>query len=403
MAERDFADLPVLERLGEEVAAAGRRADGAQAAPRSRRLARRLPPRVLALAMLLVLPAAAVSAGATLLALRGAVIPAPRATAPEQSPAPGTGRLATFSVADPRPGEPRWTMRLATSRTGLLCSTVGQLVGGDFGIVGLDGRFRRLSPAAADACSIVRTNTASLVGARVFDARRETGVRTVVSGVGGPRLRSVSVRAAGRARAVVVHAGGTFLAVYARLPEDLAIEVRLRFADGHVERHPFGVSPAVFPDPAGGRAWRVEAGVTAGDPRTCVGLRSARQRGAVAQSPAACGRLGDPRHRRSAFFAIRRVTRDSVSTALFGRGVWRDTPPRLIVAGIAGADVASIGVRGPAGAVRTGTFFRPGGMFAYMFGPRVRVGEVVVSVRFRDGRTLVRRASTGLVAGWGGP
>ncbi len=418
MSDGEFRDLPVLERLGESVASAAERAEAAGAGPLrarlrpgragrggrggraggSRRFARRLPPRALALAALLVLPVSAASAAATLLVLRGSVIPAPRATAPEQTPAPGTGRLAGFSVADPRGDSTRWTMRLATSRTGLLCSTVGQLAGGELGIVGLDGRWRRLSPEAADACSIVRPNASSLVGARIFDARRQAGVRTIVSGVAGERLRGVTVTAAGSTRRVAVHAGGTFLAVLAGLPEDLGLDVRLRFADGHVERHPFGIAPLVLPDPDGGRAWRVEQGVLSGASTACVSLRLARQRLNPASSPGACGRLGDGRRRRGVFFAIRRLTPGMKASfdSPFG-GAWRATPPRLLVWGAAGEDVASITVRGPRGARRTGSFYRPNGAFAYMFGPRVRPDQVTVTVRFRDGRTLVRRRSTGLV------
>jgi hypothetical protein len=405
VSEGGFSDLPALERLRESVEAAARRAEADHGSPRRGgvrrpgRLLRRLPARALGLAALIVLSAAAASAAATLLALRGAVIPAPRATPPEQSPTPGTGRIAGFSVADPRHGQPRWTMRLATSRTGLRCATVGQLVGGGFGIVGLDERFRGLSPDVADACSVVRTNAASLVGARVFDASRRAAVRTVVSGVGGELLRSVTVAAAGRAQPVRVHDGGTFLAVLAGLPEDLAINVRLRFADGHVERHPFGVAPLVLPDPDGGRAWRVESGMLSGDSRSCITLRPARERRNPPVSPAACGRLGDPRRTRGVFLAIRRVTPGTGGMPVtgFGEGAWRSTPPRLIVWGAAGRDVASIAVRGPHGAPHTGTFFRANGSFAYMFGPRVRPGQVVVTVRFRDGHTLVRRESTGLL------
>jgi hypothetical protein len=408
MSDGDFPDLPVLERLGDSVASAAQRAEAGTGGVRrglplrrrgSRRLVRRVPPRVLALAALLVLSTTAAAAAATLLVLRGSVIPAPRATPPEQTPAPGTGRLAGFVVADPRDATTRWTMRLATSRTGLLCSTVGQLVGGEFGIVGLDRRFRTLSPEAADACSLVRTNASSLVGARIFDASRHADVRTVVSGVAGQHLRGVTVAAAGRTQRVAVHAGGTFMAVFAGLPEDLGLDVRLRFADGHLERHPFGIAPMVLPDPAGGRAWRVESGVLGGRPTICISLRAARQRLNAPSSPGACGSLGDnPRRRLGVFFAVRRLEPGMKASydSPFG-GVWRATPPRLLVWGAAGTDVASITVRGPRGERRTGSFFRPNGAFAYMFGPRVRSGQVTVTVRFRDGRTLVRDASTGIV------
>ncbi len=397
-------DPPVLERLGVAVAEAARRAEREAPALRlaGRRRPRRWSPRVLAVAALLVLPTAAASGSATLLALRGSVIPAPRATPPEQTPAPGTSRLTDATAADPSRGRPRWALRLATSRTGLLCSTVGQQVGGRFGIVGLDGRFRALAPGVADACSLRREGAASLVGARVFDARRPGDVRTVVHGIGGGRLRAVEVEAAGTRRAVPVREGGAFVAALAGLPEDLGLRVRLRFAGGRREEHPFGVAPLVVPDPAGGRAWRVESAGIGGDPRHCIGLREARERPNPVLSPAVCGRLageGERSRGRGVFFGVRRVLPGTggVPVDPFGEGRWQGTPPRLLVLGAAGEDVTSVDVRGPRGAARTSTWYRPNGAFAFVFGPEVRLGEVTVVVRFRDGRRLVRRTSTNVL------
>src|SRR5258706_87675 len=65
--------------------------------------------------------------------------------------------------------------------------------------------------------------------------------------------------AGGVRRDVPVSPGGVFVTALRGSPEDLGIRVALSFADGHVERHPFGVSDSVVPDPTGGRAWRVEA------------------------------------------------------------------------------------------------------------------------------------------------
>ena len=275
----------------------------------SARFARRLPARALGLAAVLVLSAAAASAAATLLALRGAVIPAPRATPPEQSPAAGSGRLAGFSVADTRRGEPRWTMRLATSRTGLLCSTVGQLVGGEFGIVGLDRRFRRLSPDAADACSIVANGRR--VARRGADLRRRASGRRAHDRLGRRRrapARGDASSPPDAARPSRVHAGGTFLAVLAgsaggpRDPGPAALRRRPRRAPPVRRRRARAARSRRRPGVAR------QSGVVSGDRASasrCDPLASA----ATARQPR---RLRTARRQpsspRGAFFAVRRMT-----------------------------------------------------------------------------------------------
>jgi len=398
-----FEDLPVLAALGEQVRVAAERAehDRVRSGPR-------WTPRLLAILVALIVPAAVGSAGATYFALRAAVIPASSSTPPEQRPAPGTTRLSGAIVADPRRGQPRWTVRLASSRTGLACSTVGQLVGGRFGIVGLDGRFRPLEPDVADACSTMQRNAATLVGARTFDADQSADVRTIVSGVGGATLHAVTVEAAGRRQKAPVRAGGVFALALQGLPEDLGLRVALTFADGHIERHGFGVGPLVFPDPDGGSAWRVSIGVlggrpgTAPDPRSCVSLRPARQGPDPAASPPACGRLGGTARRPTgAYFDIRRLTAASVgngAAGIFGPGTWRNQAPRLLVWGATGRDVVSVRARSRNGSPVTGTWFRPNGAFAFMLGPAARVGHVVLEVRYRNGRVVRATRASGLVA-----
>jgi hypothetical protein len=397
--ERRFDDLPILDELGDVLSARMRAAAGHRA--RRRWWRPRVSGRALAVAIAIAVPAAGASAAGTLLVLRGDVIPAPRATAPEQTPQPGSGRLAAVRAADPAAARPPWALRLATSKTGLVCSTVGQVVDGRFGIVGLDGRFRPLAEGVVDSCSVRRTDAASLVGARVFAADRDAEVRTVVSGVAGDALRAVTVQARGATRHVAVGAGGTFVAAYAGLPEDLALVVALRFADGHVERHGFGVGPMVFADPAGGHAWRLQSGGIGGDDRTCITVVNARQRSTAVSSPAACGRLAVGRRApRGLFYAVRRLRPGTggLPVTPFGAGRWGRTPARLLVWGAAGADVAAIDVRGPAGAPVAHTWFRPNGAFAFMFGPHVRPGDVRVTVKLRDGRTVRRRDAYNLVA-----
>jgi hypothetical protein len=368
---------------------------------RRRRWWQRISPRALAVAVAIAVPAAGASAAGTLYVLRGDVIPAPRATPPEQTPRPGTSHLVAARAADPAPRRAPWALRLATSQTGLLCSTVGQVVGDRFGVVGLDGRFRALAEGAVDSCSARRSNAATLVGARIFTADRASDVRTVVSGLAGDTLRAVEVQAHGQTRTVAVGAGGTFVTTYAGLPEDLALRVALRFADGHIERHDFGVGPMVFADPGSGHAWRLQSGGLGGDDRTCVTVLNARQRTRPAISPAACGRLTLGRRApRGLFFDVRRLTPGTggLPVSPFGAGRWGRTPPRLLVWGAAGADVASIDVHGPAGQTASHTWYRPNGAFAFMFGPGVQPRQVRVIVRFRDGRRVERSSSYQLTA-----
>jgi hypothetical protein len=115
----DFIDG--LER--DLVEAARRRAEAPAPAP----FRVRAPRRSLLLAAALLVLMAGSAAGATLLALRGAVIPAPQAVQPEQTPAAGTARVSALRAQDPQPGLLPWTVRVARGETGLLCSTVGQV------------------------------------------------------------------------------------------------------------------------------------------------------------------------------------------------------------------------------------------------------------------------------------
>ena len=103
---------------------------------------------------MLTLGVAGTAAAGTYFALRSSSI-APFAatdTTPEQRVTPGTSRLPALRAADPDPGAPPWTVRVSRSAAGLQCSTVGQVQDGAFGLVGLDGAFRTLPEANADAC-----------------------------------------------------------------------------------------------------------------------------------------------------------------------------------------------------------------------------------------------------------
>lgn len=379
------------------VAAAGRLRDGAS--PTGAATARRMPTRTLLIAAALLVLSAGSAAAGTLLALRGSVIPAPRGVPPEQTPATGTAQVTALRAADPEAGAPAWTIRVARSQTGLLCSTVGQVVDGRFGLVGLDGHFRVLDDGVSDSCGAERPGATSLIGARVFDADRRRDVRTVVSGVAGPRLRAVSVDVRGRTRSVPVdRVRGAFVLVLRGYPEDLAIRATLRFASGRREVHDFGRGPGVVLDPAGGPAWRASAFTVANDGRSCVAFRPARQTGTGPVSPDACGDLGNPPSRHGFFAAFRRITPGASGQpiGLGGAGIWGHHPARTAVWGAAGDDIASITIQRDGGRPRRLTIGF-GRAFLAVFAPDVQPSSLTLRVRFRDGGVQAVRASTHLL------
>jgi hypothetical protein len=364
--------------------AAARRA--AAASPRAR------PPiRSLLLAAALLLAVAGSAAAGTLLALRGSVIPAPaeRDAGPQQTPAPGTVRVEPLRAADPAGGPP-WALRVARSRTGLLCGTVGQARGGQFGLVGLDGRFRVLAEGVVDGCG-----HAPMIGTRVFAARRPADVRTVVNGVAGPSLRSVTVAAAGRRRSLEVGPDGSFLLALRGYPEDIGIDVRLVFAGGRREVHHFGRSAAVVRDPGGDNAWKLESVGGSGVASDCVLFETARQGSrSFATSPAACGSLGDVRRQRGYFFAVRRIDASGPRGHGDFPGYWRGHPARTAVWGEVGKNVKRVDVIGPDGPRRVPLAYARD--FLALFTPDVAPSSLRVRITLRDGTVRTHRGDTHL-------
>ena len=203
----------VLDALGAEL-------DGAIAREQRRRVPR-------ARAFVLTLLATLLLAGATATAsylLTGSPIPGAHArdVPDEATPLRETARLMGLDAADPAGGRP-WDVRVSRSRTGQLCTAVGQVVDGRLGIVGLDGRFRALPQLGYDTCG----QAPLLVGARVFDAPRRADVRTVVSGVAGTGVTRVVVDGGGEQRTLELGPEGTFITVFAGYPEDVAPVIRL--------------------------------------------------------------------------------------------------------------------------------------------------------------------------------
>lgn len=391
-----------LDGIERDLVDAARRRRDARRVANALRLRERLGIRRIALAAALFALVGAATAGATLLVLRGSVIPAPavRDVPPDQMPAPGTARVSELRAADPAPGQPPWTLRLARSTTGLLCTTAGQLVDRRFGLIGLDGRFRAYPERIVDSCGEqVRGARASLIGARVFSARTPADVRTVVSGVAGPRLRAVTLVVRDQRRAVAVGAGGTFVAALRGYPEDSGLVAELRFAGGQMERHDFGTSRSVVLDPEGGRAWRVSAAARISlDRRRCVTFEPARAGRPRALSPAVCGitRRGAPVS--GVYFGARRIEpgTGSWSGQFRGEGNWGDHPARTAVWGGFAEDVARIDVLGPDGQRR-----RPAlgarHVFLAVFPASVDPRALVVRVAYRDGRVERLRGDTRLV------
>jgi hypothetical protein len=395
--------MSFFEQLERDLVGAARRRRDARRAALAVRLRERIGLRRFALVTLLFPLVGSATAGATLYALRGSVIPAPSARDVQhgQLANPTTTHLAGVTAADPAPARPLWTMRLARSSTGLLCSTVGQLDDGRFGLVGLDGRFRAYAPRIVDSCGEqVSGEHPSLIGARVFDADDPHEVRTVINGVGGERLRSVTVEAGGRRHTVPVGPDGTFLYVLSGYPEDSGAAVALRYADGHVEQHAFGRSALVVPDPSGVQAWKTSAFVVSGDRRTCVAFMLARPSGpsAGASSPAACGLFASQRHPTGYYFAVRRLApgpRPRIRDMSM-LGDWNGHAPRTAVWGGVGDDVAAVEIRGPNN-VAARPRIAVSNTFLAVFRGTVDPASLTVTVRFRDGRVVHRHGSANLV------
>ncbi|MDQ3630669.1 MAG: hypothetical protein M3417_05215, partial [Actinomycetota bacterium] len=330
MAER-FDDLPIMAELGDALGAAFVREQAGARSP-SALLSRLLKAgriRGVGLLIVVALGFGATAAAAALVALRATVITAPatRDLAPTMRAVPGSGTVSTVTAADPD-GGPRWSVRTTRSATGLTCSTVGQLVDGAFGIVGLDARFRVLPERIVDGCSTPVPGRATLLGVRVFDADAQPDVRTVLSGIAGGRLRSVRLRTPSGPRKLEIGAGGVFVASLRGYPEDSAPEVQLRFTDGTVQRRRFGAEPGIVRDPLGGPALQAELNGFSGSPQRCVRVFAAR---VAPGAPSGLNACVLPR-RDAAFLAARRLAPGDRGIAGLGWD-WKQGPRRTLAWG----------------------------------------------------------------------
>ena len=275
----------VLEELGSAVQRPGAAAAGALA---------RGPASTVLLALALVLALAGATAAAIVIA-RGGSLPAanPRDLAANGVPLPGSERLAGLEAPDPDSGEPSWDLRLSRTAAGETCTAVGQVLGGQFGIVGLDHVFRALPLGGVDACGVPSQGAPVLAGVRVFLGRTPSQVRTVVDGVAGAGARSVTVYGPGGARRLRLGPDGSFITVYAGYVEE--VRPRLLIVDGSGRRAPARVRPDDGPGSARPRRPLAVGGQRRPRPRSGglsgrelhAGIRGARsQRPQSRRSPA---------------------------------------------------------------------------------------------------------------------
>lgn len=388
MSERGLAPL---QALGDELRRLG-------APPPARG---RLTPRALLAALALVLALAGVATAAILIT-RGAPLAAPNAADLEAGGVPlaATARLAGLDAPDPEAGQPPWDIRLSRTRAGETCTAVGQVLDGQFGIVGLDHVFRALPLGGVDACGVNSPDGPVLAGARVFVGEDPAQARTVVNGVAGAGARSVTVYTGASRRALTLGPQGSFITVYAGYVEEVRPRVLVRLDDGRSRTIAFAQSSAYeVRDPLDGAAWEVSGGAdleaAAYPDENCAQAseqlgRTNPSRLGAALTPEVCGRLGS----QPLFVAMRRFVPGSGEHTGFP---WGDNPARTLVYGAAAARVRALRLSG-AGAPRSVPIDRRGGVFLAVLDGHVDPRALKLTALLADGRTLVYRRSTKLFA-----
>jgi hypothetical protein len=391
-------DLPAIAAFGDALAAAARREElpsieafGERLVARAQQPRRRRW-RTVAVALAVMVPVAATSGAATAVVLRETVVapPDPATVPDEQTPLAGTAVVSDLRARDPDGGAP-WTVRVARSKTGLTCTTVGQVRDNVFGLTGLDGVFRRLPGELSDACG----QGGTLTGARVMAADKPQDVRSVVYGVAGERLRSATLLTATGDRELKLGANGTYVAALRGYPEDHTVSLRLAFADGRSERHELSAARPTIPDPEGAQAWAVTR-YAMGTRWRCAFVHQARRSGQErVAGPTAC-------------LALKTSQRTWVADALtvrpgqqgapgFDRWMWLDAPPRTVVYGVSrrNDDLRKVVLLG-AGAPQTLAVTKEGA-FAAVLPPGTKPRGLSLEVTLKDGTVERGRPGEGLV------
>lgn len=392
-----FEDLPGLAGFGEalaerargdELAELGLAAFGDALAARARRRPPRRRLHAFALAAALALPIAATSGAATALVLKTADVGAtdPAQVPDEQTPLAGTAHVSPIRARDPAGGYP-WALRVARGKTGFTCTTVGQVHEGVFGLVGLDGVFRRLPGELSDACG----DEGVLVGARVADG---APARTIVYGIAGKSLRGATLLTATAERRLRIGPGGTFVAAVAGYPEDQAVAVRLAFP-GRTEEHGFGTASDTIVDPEGGQAWKVEL-LKLGTRLRCGRVRIARAANhGDPSTPTAC--LGLKTTDRAWVAAARRFSAGQSGVPGFDSWSWHEHAPRTMVWGVARTSRALTSVTLLGAGPPRRVAISEQGVFAAILPATADPAALRLQVRLANGATQTGRPGDGLV------
>jgi hypothetical protein len=382
--------LSVLDALGGEF-----RRLGAPARPRGR-LTRRTVLLALALSLLL-----AGVAAAAILITQGTPLSAPNAQDLQSSgvPVPASARLAGLDASDPNPAEPPWDIRLSRTRAGETCTAVGQVLGGHFGIVGLDHSFRALPLGGVDACGVAAPHGPVLAGARVFVGASAQDARTVVNGVAGTDVRSVTAFGPEGARALALGPQGSFITVYRGYVEEVRPRVVVVMRDGTSHTVAFAQSSAFeVADSGSGSPWEVSGGADLGPgayaDENCAQAsqelgRNNPNRFGTPLTPEVCGRLGA----RPLFVLMRRFVPEPVEHT---GTPWGNNPARTLVYGGVAQRVASLTLTG-AGTPRRLAIDPHGGVFLAVLDGHVDPRSLALTARLRDGSAVTYRRSTNVL------
>jgi hypothetical protein len=389
-----------LRELGDELDRVARRVLAAKAPGRLVGA----PPRVrrLSAAAILVwtLLLAAAAAAAVLLIRQGSSLSGPHAADLRASgiPVPGSARLAGLDAPDPTASQPPWDLRLSRTRGGETCTAVGQVLHGRFGIVGLDGVFRRLPLGSVDVCGIDARNGPILAGARELVGATPAQARTIVSGVAGRDARTVTAYGRdGRSRHLTLGPDGSFITVYAGQAEAVRPRIEVVARDGSVHDLAFEQSSAFeVPDPQGGSPWAVSASADVDEgafpDEDCV--QATRQPSeqepsqvSLSLTPSVCGRLAA----HPVIATMRRFVPGEYATPF----PWGNAPSRTMVYGIAAPRVVSLALEG-AGAPRRLAIDPHGGAFLAVLDGRVDPRALTLTASLHGGGKLVLRHSTAL-------
>jgi len=385
----------VLDELGVELDRAARR----RFASRTRPV--RGPRRLGLLALIVVLLVLAAAAAAAVVISSGSPLSAPQAQDLESGgiPLPSTVHLAGLDVADPEAGAPPWDLRLSRSSSGETCTAVGQVLNGQFGIVGLDHVFRVLPLGGVDVCGFGAVDGPVLAGARVFSGSSSMEARTVVNGVAGAGTRSVTAYGPEGARALALGPDASFLAVYRGYVEDVRPRVVIVSRRGTTRTVSFAQSSALeVPDPQGGAPWQVSGGpqIEKGAylDENCVQASRMLDHanpffGDTANAPEICGRLAA----NPLFVMMRRFVAGQGESSGFP---WGNNPARTLIYGAAAPRVTSLSLAG-GGPARTLQIDPHGGVFMAVLDGHVDPRSLALTAHLKDGSSITYTRSANVL------